>query len=161
MILSSQSLMKRRNLIQPFNRRTISHGMTFGLGPAGYDIRINDDAILWPGRFLLADSMEKFEMDCDVLAYVKDKSTWARRGICVQNTVIEPGWRGVLRLEITNHSWNFFKIKKGMPIAQIVFHKLDEPTDMSYRGKYQDQKYKQNAILEGNFGEKINERDIL
>lgn len=78
-------------------------------------------------------------MPNDVLAKVSDKSTWARRGIAVQNTVIEPGWRGFLTLEITNHGKQIIDIAAGMPIAQIIFHRLEAPAENPYSGKYQNQ----------------------
>ena len=91
-------------------------------------------------------------MPRDCLAYVKDKSTWARLGVLVQNTVIEPGWRGHLTLELSCEGNGTIHIPAGSPIAQIVFHKLDEPTEQPYPedGKYQDQKPgAQPAIREG------------
>lgn len=77
-------------------------------------------------------------MPKNVLGIVHDKSTWARQGIACQNTVIEPGWRGYLTLEITNHGRIPIKFESGMPIAQVVFHFVDQMTD-GYEGKYQDQ----------------------
>lgn len=77
-------------------------------------------------------------MPKNVVGIVHDKSTWARRGLAVQNTVIEPGWRGFLTLELTNHGSVPIKIERAMPIAQIVFHFTDEET-VGYEGKYQDQ----------------------
>lgn len=138
MILSAQTLDIIRPL-QPWHPRTVFEGMTFGLGPAGYDVRIAEDVTVEPGGFVLASTMEEFNMSIMVLGYVKDKSTWARRGLAVQNTVIEPGWRGFLTLELTNHSKEAIAIRSGMPIAQIVFHQLDAPTQLPYAGKYQDQ----------------------
>ena len=167
MILSGQSI-ARLNIIRPTVVRTREFGMTYGLGPAGYDVRIefglndkgshypkdpngyveSDDDIYIPeyipyktlkqGQFSLASTMEKFHMPKDVVGIVHDKSTWARRGIAVQNTVIEPGWNGYLTLEITNHGHENITIMRGMPIAQIIFHKTDEPT-FGYDGKYQNQ----------------------
>ena len=58
----------------------------------------------------------------------------------VENTVIQPGSRGWLTLEITMHAWRFLRIRLGTPIAQIVFHRLEAPTEHSYEGKYQDQR---------------------
>jgi dCTP deaminase len=54
--------------------------------------------------------------------------------LTVQNTVIEPGWRGYLTLELTNHGPNRLEIPAGSPIAQIIFEMLDEPTEQPYRG---------------------------
>ena len=138
MILSAQSIRKRKP-IYPFFDRTTFAGMTYGLGPAGYDVRIAERVKLRPGEFSLASTVEQFYMPADVLAIVHDKSTWARKGLAMQNTVIEPGWRGFLTLELTNHGPNTLEIPDGSPIAQIVFHLLDQPTDTPYRGKYQDQ----------------------
>jgi dCTP deaminase len=58
--------------------------------------------IIEPNTFILAVSMEEFNMPKNVTGLVKDKSTYARIGIAVQNTVIEAGWKSYLTLEITN-----------------------------------------------------------
>lgn len=128
-------------VIDPFHEREVHRGMTFGLGPAGYDVRIAQDVHLRAGgaAFSLASTIERFALPSDLIAYVKDKSTWARRGLCVQNTVIEPGWRGFLTLELTYHGDSEILVRKGDPIAQIVFHRLEAATDRPYVGKYQDQ----------------------
>jgi dCTP deaminase len=139
MILSAQSIRKRK-IILPFEERALAHGMTYGLGPAGYDVRIAESFWISPGEAKLASTIEHFHMPDDVLGRVHDKSTWARRFLAVQNTVIEPGWRGHLTLELSNHGVTSLKIEEGMPIAQIIFELLDEPTERPYAGKYQDQK---------------------
>lgn len=131
--------------IHPFHERTVHNGMTFGLSAAGYDVRIAEDITLsanlyGPMRFSLASTVEKFLMPDDCLAYVKDKSSWARRGLSVFNTVIEPGWEGLLTLELVYHGMGELHIPSGSPIAQIVFHKLDEATEQPYEGKYQHQR---------------------
>ena len=139
MILSAQSL-RELKLVWPFVDRQVNQGMTYGCGPAGYDLRLAEDVWLWPGRFVLASALERFTMPDDVLGVVHDKSSWARRGVAVQNTVIEPGWCGFLTLELTMHAWRFMRLFKGTPICQVVFHKLDHPTDRPYgNGKYQNQ----------------------
>lgn len=126
-------------IISPFYERGSEFGLTFGLSACGYDVRIAENLTMWPMRFVLASTIEHFKMPNDVCARVLDKSSWARQGICVQNTFIEPGWEGYLTLEITNHRWGFKSIKAGMPIAQIVFETLDKVTETPYRGKYQHQ----------------------
>jgi dCTP deaminase len=126
-------------MVEPFHERTVSAGMTFGLGPAGYDVRIKQRLTLMRGEFALASTVERFAMPTDVLAKVADKSTWARRGLAVQNTIIEPGWTGWLTLELTNHGHTPIDIEAGAPIAQIIFHQLLEPTEIHYSGKYQNQ----------------------
>lgn len=138
MIVPAQTLRIIRP-VTPFCERTVSNGMTYGLGPAGYDVRLAETIVLSPGAFTLGSTIERFDMPADMLGVVHDKSTWARRGVFVQNTVIEPGWRGYLTLEITFHSGVTTAIPAGAPIAQIVFHRLEAPTDQPYAGKYQDQ----------------------
>lgn len=138
MILSGQTI-RKLGIVTPFCERTETHGLTFGVGPCGYDIRLQDNIRLWPGRFALASSSERFDMPDDVVGVVHDKSTWARRGITVQNTVIEPGWRGFLTLEITNHGNNDEYLVGGIPIAHVLFHRLDAPAERPYDGRYQDQ----------------------
>lgn len=148
MILSAQSI-RKRNIISPFNERTKFNGMTYGLGPAGYDVRIMESFLLKAGTFSLASTMERFDMPNDVLATVHDKSTWARKGLATQTTVIEPSWVGYLTLELTNHSDRDILLITGSPIAQIIFHLLDEPTIIPYSGKYMNQQQgPQPAILE-------------
>lgn len=129
----------QRPMVEPFHERTVSAGMTFGLGPAGYDVRIKQRLTLMRGEFGLASTVERFSIPTDVLAKVADKSSWARRGLAVQNTIIEPGWTGWLTLELTNHGHGPIDIEAGSPIAQIIFHQLLEPTEIHYSGKYQNQ----------------------
>lgn len=141
MILSAQSIQRRQGMITPFEARTHHEpsGCSFGLSSCGYDVRLDQAIVLRPGAFHLASTLEHFDIPADLVGTVHDKSTWARHGLAVQNTVIEPGWRGWLTLEITNHSKRMFHLLAGTPIAQILFHKLDTPTMMPYNGKYQDQ----------------------
>jgi len=145
MILSGRTIQQLK-IMEPFYGRTRHKGMTFGCGPAGYDVRVEFDehghmpaVQLLPGQFLLASTIERFKMPRDVLGIVHDKSTLARLGLACQNTVIEPGWEGWLTLELTNHSHEPLTIERGMPIAQVIFHFVDDDT-LGYEGKYQDQK---------------------
>jgi len=160
MVLSAQSIRNKQDwvtdgpeafVINPFCDRTIFEGMSYGLSSAGYDIRIGmidrtsigDTAALeWivkPSEFVLLSSLEYFEIPHDLLAVVHDKSSFARQGLALQNTVLEPGWKGHITLELSNHNWKSIKIKVGQPIAQVVFHQLDQPTKQPYNGKYQYQ----------------------
>lgn len=143
MILSGATI-EGLNIFEPFSPRT-QHpetGMSFGLSMAGYDVRLDMDMpprLLPPGGFLLASTLERFRMPKHIIGVVHDKSTLARQGIALQNTVIEPGWEGFLTVEISNHSNDkWFDIIPGMPIAQILFHALDQEVD-GYEGKYQNQ----------------------
>lgn len=165
-ILSAQTIRKLR-LIDPIvERQQHESGCSYGLSACGYDVRLDQDITITPGCFVLASTMEKFHMPYDVVGKVHDKSTWARRGLAVQNTVIEPGWSGYLTMEIscnifgdrdfismwTGIGWlDFYDsgtsygphviLKAGTPIAQILFEFLDEATEQPYplTGKYQNQ----------------------
>jgi dCTP deaminase len=140
MILSAQTIRNRlRNRITPFNERRVFNGMSYGLSHAGYDLRIKDELVLWPTEFALATTIEELEFPNDILGMLKDKSSWARRGLSVFNTIFEPGWRGYPTIELANHGDQRLVIEAGAPIAQMIFHQVDQPTEKPYAGKYQDQ----------------------
>jgi len=154
MSVLSGEMIRLHSIITPHVPRTEiefeGRKLSFGQGFAGYDVRVEfeegQDAWMFePGEFRLASTIEHFRMRSDIIAEVKDKSSWARRGITVQNTVIEPGWRGHLTLELTNHSRQYITIQRGMPIAQILFYQIEFTQQeiahglKGYDGKYQDQ----------------------
>lgn len=137
-------------MIGPFAERTRENGVTYGLSSHGYDVRVAEDVLFrasGPLRMVLASTMEHFCMPDDLCAIVHDKSTWARQGLQVQNTVIEAGWRGFLTLELTwtcPEQWDGgyhcpLHIPAGSGVAQVIFHQLTAPTEQPYEGKYQDQ----------------------
>lgn len=138
MILPAQ-IIRRIKPIMPFHERTVVNGMSFGLSSNGYDVRIAEDHTLFPGAFQLGSTLEHFDMPNDLVGIVHDKSTWARRGLAVQNTVIEAGWRGYLTIELSHHGQEVITVMAGDPIAQILFHGLVAATEQPYAGKYQDQ----------------------
>jgi dCTP deaminase len=114
------------------------HGVSHGLAEAGYDVRIKQSVTLHPfRRFRLASTVEHFNMPFDCVAIVHDKSTWARRGLSVFNTVVEPGWHGWLTLELVYHGNRILHIPAGAGIAQVLFHRLENTS--AYTGKYQGQ----------------------
>lgn len=140
-ILSSKTI-ERLGIITPFCEKTKSHGVSYGASSAGYDIRLASSIYVSDTITALGISLEYFTMPNNVVGIVHDKSTWARSGFQVQNTVIEPGWCGHLTLELTFtpllhslYKGRLFEI--GTPIAQVIFHYTDEET-VGYTGKYQD-----------------------
>jgi dCTP deaminase len=145
MILSAQSIRRRclehtPPLIEPFVERDVSPGgNSFGLGPASYDVRIDQDVTVPAHGFVRASTVEHFTMPNDLIGTVRDKSSWAREGLSVFNTILDPGWPGYLTLELANVSDVEIRIARNEPIAQIVFELLDEPTQLPYRGKYFNQ----------------------
>ena len=134
--LSAQSI-RKANIISPFHERVVHNGMSFGLGPASYDVRIAQDLILDRGGFALASTIERFNMPDDVLGEVFDKSTWARQGLSAFNTFLDPGWHGYLTIELVNLGGRTIVLKRGDPIVQVKFSWLDSHTEQPYQGKYQ------------------------
>lgn len=158
MIINRVPLLAAAPIVNMVPRKETAHGVTYGLTEAGYDIRIKQrvhfiagqisvytpseqHALFVPewqkGRFVLASSIEEFTMPDNLVGKVHDKSTWARRGLSVFNTVIEPGWKGFLTLELVYHGEEELVIPAGAGIAQVLFEDLTHPA--SYRGRYQNQ----------------------
>ena len=148
MIINGSALIKAAPIKDMLTSKHIFNGVSHGLSLAGYDIRIEQDVFFggdrvrvdgeWKvGPFTLASAIEEFDMPFDLVGVVHDKSSHARRGLAVYNTVIEPGWRGFLTLELVHHGLKPLHIKAGSGIAQVIFSQLAEPA--AYSGKYQDQ----------------------
>lgn len=157
MVVNGNSLYRSSQLLDVPDCKVSEHGVSYGLGEAGYDIRIKQDITFYRlfglipmvkvvdgnqvsrhfGKFTLASAIEKFNMSPSCVAIVHDKSTWARRALSVFNTVIEPGWKGYLTLELVYHGRKKLHIPAGSGIAQVLFHLVQEPAN--YNGKYQNQ----------------------
>lgn len=138
MIVNGYHLWQARPLDPMLSTKERAHGVSHGLAEAGYDLRIKQAVTLHPfKRFALASTVERFRMPTDMVAIIHDKSTWARRGLSVQNTVAEPGWEGWLTLELFYMGSGVLRIPAGAGIAQALFHQLAEPA--AYDGKYQGQ----------------------
>ena len=98
--------------------------------------------IIPPNSFALCETVEYIEVPRDVLAICVGKSTYARCGLIVNVTPLEPEWRGKVTLEISNTTPLPAKVYANEGIAQFVFFKADEVCEISYAdkgGKYQDQ----------------------
>jgi dCTP deaminase len=101
-----------------------------------------DHIVMPPNSFALAETVEVIEVPRDVLAICVGKSTYARCGIIVNVTPLEPEWRGKVTIEISNTTPLPAKIYANEGIAQMIFLKADRPCSVSYAdkgGKYQDQ----------------------
>lgn len=139
MIINGRSLINLAPVSpMPTSKRT-SNGVSWGLTEAGIDIRIKQDVRLSAAnRFVLASAIEEFDMPHNLVGVVHDKSTWARQGLSVFNTVIEPGWKGFLTLELVYHgNDDGIVIEAGTGIAQVLFHSIENYA--AYSGKYQGQ----------------------
>ncbi|MDM8568334.1 dCTP deaminase, partial [Thiotrichales bacterium HSG1] len=106
-------------------------------------VNINSDVcIIPPNSFALARTVEYFRIPRNVLGIVSGKSTYARMGIVVNNTVIEPEWQGHITLEFSNTTPLPAKIYANEGVAQLLFLEAEEVCEVSYRdrgGKYQGQ----------------------
>lgn len=95
-----------------------------------------------PNSFALCETVEYFEIPRDMLAVCVGKSTYARCGIIVNVTPLEPEWKGKITIEISNTTPLPAKIYANEGIAQIIFLRGEQVCTISYadkRGKYQDQ----------------------
>ncbi len=101
-----------------------------------------DHIVIPPNSFALAETVETISVPRNVLALCVGKSTYARCGIIVNVTPLEPEWRGKVTLEISNTTPLPAKIYANEGIAQVIFIKADRVCTVSYAdkgGKYQDQ----------------------
>jgi dCTP deaminase len=137
MVLTGKTI-KELNILSPCREKYKIHGISGGLSVVSYDVSLAEDLTFGPHDFKLASTEERFTMPLDVCGTVHDKSTWARIGLTVQTTFIDPGWSGYLTLEISNNIGGLITVNKGTPIAQIVFHRVESITE-GYQGKYQNQ----------------------
>ncbi|MEI7892083.1 MAG: dCTP deaminase [Myxococcales bacterium] len=105
------------------------------------DVR-GDQCVIPPNSFALARTVEYFRIPREVLVICLGKSTYARCGIIVNVTPLEPEWEGHVTLEFSNTTTLPARIYAGEGIAQMVFLRAETPCEVSYRdrcGKYQGQ----------------------
>ena len=99
--------------------------------------------IIPPNSFALARTVEYFRIPRNVLTICLGKSTYARCGIIVNVTPLEPEWEGHVTLEFSNTTPLPARIYANEGVAQVIFIESDEPCETSYRergGKYQGQR---------------------
>ncbi|MEM1165149.1 MAG: dCTP deaminase [Planctomycetota bacterium] len=103
---------------------------------------VRDHIIIPPNSFALCETVEVFDIPRDVLVICVGKSTYARCGLIVNVTPLEPEWRGKVTLEISNTTPLPAKVYANEGVAQLIFLKGDRVCAVSYAdkaGKYQDQ----------------------
>lgn len=128
-------------------------GNTFGVvedSPAGiitmdseikYKTIKSDTYILLPNQFVLATTMEYFELPDDLTAFVEGRSSLGRMGLFIQNAGwVDPGFKGEITLELYNANRCAIELKAGRRVGQLVFAKMDAAALNPYKGKYQGQK---------------------
>ena len=139
MIINGIPLLRSKPLEPMLEEKHRVNGVSHGLSEAGYDIRVKQDIHMTPkNKFLLASTVERFTMPDHLVGVVHDKSTWARQGLSVFNTVVEPGWEGYLTLELVYHGNDELTIPAGSGIAQVLFYALLDTAHYG-DGKYQNQ----------------------
>ena len=162
-----------KKMIQPFiSEQKRENVISYGLSSFGYDARVSNEfkiftnvnseivdpknfkssnfitknsseCIIPPNSFVLARTVEYFKIPKNVLVICLGKSTYARCGIIVNVTPLEPGWEGHVTLEFSNTTPLPAKIYANEGVAQFVFIKGNEDPSVSYadrNGKYQGQK---------------------
>ena len=169
---SIRKLALEEGMISPFEDKLIRDGkISYGLSSFGYDARVSDEfkiftnvnseivdpkdfkptnfvtknlpvCIIPPNSFVLARTIERFKIPKDVLVICLGKSTYARCGIIVNVTPLEPGWEGHVTLEFSNTTPLPAKIYANEGVAQFIFLKGNESPKVTYadrNGKYMGQ----------------------
>jgi dCTP deaminase len=164
---------QEHGMIEPYEPGQVRAGViSYGVSSFGYDVRVADEykvftdvfsvvvdpkefdarsfvdvkaeyCIIPPRSFALARTLEYFRIPADVLVVCVGKSTYARCGIIVNVTPLEPEWCGHLTLEISNTTPLPAKIYSNEGLAQLLFFQGDETPEVTYAsksGKYQDQR---------------------
>ena len=159
-------------MITPFEGKQIrADKISFGLSSFGYDARVSNEfkiftnvnseivdpknfnpsnfvtknvseCVIPPNSFVLASTVEYFKIPKDVLVICLGKSTYARCGIIVNVTPLEPGWEGHVTLEFSNTTPLPAKIYANEGVAQFIFLKGNEKPEVTYsdrKGKYMGQ----------------------
>ena len=167
-----KKMSKSKGMIKPFVDKQNRKGkVSFGLSSYGYDARVSNEfkiftnvnseivdpknfkstnfvtknvseCIIPPNSFVLARTVEKFIIPDDVLVICLGKSTYARCGIIVNVTPLEPGWEGYVTLEFSNTTPLPAKIYANEGVAQFIFLKGNEKPEVTYadrNGKYMGQ----------------------
>jgi dCTP deaminase len=160
------------NMIAPFEEKMQRKGViSYGLSSYGYDARVADDfkiftnvdnaivdpknfsessfvtrktniCIIPPNSFVLAHTVEYFKIPRDILVICLGKSTYARCGLIVNVTPLEPEWEGHVTLEISNTTPLPARVYANEGISQFLFLKADSVCETSYAdrgGKYMGQ----------------------
>lgn len=168
-----KKMVQKYRMIKPFEDRLIHGGkVSYGLSSYGYDLRLasefkiftdvystlvdpkkfdekslvnfkGDTCIIPPNSFALGRSIEYFRIPRRVFAICIGKSTYARCGIIVNVTPLQPEWEGNLIIEISNTTPLPAKIYAHEGIAEIVFFEATEVCEKTYKdlsGKYSGQK---------------------
>ena len=167
-----KEMVRTNNMISPFeNKQVRGNKISYGLSSFGYDARVSnefkiftnvnseivdpknfklnnfiskkgDECIIPPNSFVLSSTVEYFKIPNDIMVICLGKSTYARCGIIVNVTPLEPSWEGHVTLEFSNTTPLPAKIYANEGAAQFIFLKGNEKPDITYadrNGKYMKQ----------------------
>ncbi|MBQ9535746.1 MAG: dCTP deaminase [Clostridia bacterium] len=99
-----------------------------------------DTYLIMPGQFVLATTMEYFELPNNMTAFVEGRSSLGRMGLFIQNAGwVDPGFKGEITLELYNANRCAIELRAGRRIGQLVFAEMDADALNPYNGKYQGQ----------------------
>lgn len=105
-----------------------------------YKTLTTDKYLILPGQFVLATTMEYFELPDDLTAFVEGRSSLGRMGLFIQNAGwVDPGFKGEITLELFNANRCAIELTAGRRVGQLVFAKMDSAAENPYDGKYQGQ----------------------
>ncbi len=94
-----------------------------------------------PHSFILATTKEHIELPRDVSGFVEGRSSIGRMGLFIQNaSVVGPGFKGKLTLELYNANILPIRLEAGRQICQLILFQMDQNAEKVYKGKYQNQK---------------------
>ncbi len=106
-----------------------------------YETIETDTYVILPGQFVLATTMEYFELPDNLTAFVEGRSSLGRMGLFIQNAGwVDPGFKGEITLELFNANRCAIELKAGRRVGQLVFAEMDDTAMNPYNGKYQGQK---------------------
>lgn len=105
-----------------------------------YKTITTDTYLIMPGEFVLATTMEYFELPDNLTAFVEGRSSLGRMGLFIQNAGwVDPGFKGEITLELYNANRCAIELKAGRRVGQLVFAEMDDTALNPYNGKYQGQ----------------------
>ena len=110
------------------------------LNGGGYDLRVDSDTHISPGRSTLAATLERVELGEDVVGTLHIRSSLARAGIIASLALVDPGFHGQLTIMLYNSASADFIMTRGERFVQLVIHVLTTKTRRPYKGRYQDSK---------------------
>lgn len=120
------------------NSRSAIDPFTPSVPDKSFFVRLGDQLVLHPGQLLLGATMEFLVIPADLTGQVLSRSSWGRAGLLVATAVaVQPGFRGVLTLELVNAGDVPIILIPGLRVAQLQLWSSERATQVPYRGKYE------------------------